>query len=400
VFNFFSNIEKFAFYDELREILENDGIDIESALKDRKYDKILDGLISENGMDYGNLPKGLLKFHSYENFCRTALGEHMVEGANYCTGNNKQVHLHFTVSPEHMNRFKKLVGDVKTYYENKYNVNFKVDFSIQKPATDTIAVDMDNNPFRNADNSILFRPGGHGALIENLNDIDADIVFIKNIDNVVPDSIKDETYRYKMAIGGLLIDIQEKIFQHLNKLQQKDHDINLTVDFYTNELGLSVPDGFNDLSKDEQIDFLFTHLNRPIRVCGMVKNEGEPGGGPFRVKNADDEVSLQIVESSQIDMKNEEQTKIVNNATHFNPVDLVCGIKNFHGESFDLNKYVDPATGFIAIKSKDGKQLKAQELPGLWNGAMADWITLFVEVPIVTFNPVKTINDLLRETHQ
>jgi hypothetical protein len=313
------------------------------------------------------------------------------------------VPIHFTVSQEHMEKFNSLIALVRPYYENMFDIRYDIQFSVQKPSTDTIAVDMDNSPFREADGSLVFRPGGHGALIENLNDMEADIVFIKNIDNIVPDRLKSETYKYKKVLGGLLIKLQEKIFDYLKKMEQKpvpDPLITEISQFCVDSLAMKLPERFGKMEQKQQYQILQAFLNRPIRICGMVRNEGEPGGGPFFVENIHGEVSLQIVESSQINMKDAGQVSILKSATHFNPVDLVCGIKDYKGKKFDLHKYIDQDTGFISVKSKDGRQLKALELPGLWNGAMADWLTLFVEVPLATFNPVKIVNDLLREQHQ
>ena len=364
---------------------------------------VIDHLVNKSGLDYGSLPKGLLKFHKYNNVSRCALEEHLVEAGHYAKSKDKIAKVHFTVSPEHMERFTGEVEKVRSQYEKELNVKFDISYSIQKPSTDTIAVDMDNKPFREADNTILFRPGGHGALIENLNEIEGDIVFIKNIDNVVPDRLKPETILYKKAIGGLLLKLQSQIFAYLNKMEKSSlvtSEIGNISNFARKKLNITFSETFSDLSEKKKQDYLFAQLNRPIRICGMVKNEGEPGGGPFWVKNTKGEISLQIVESSQIDVNNPGQKDIMQASTHFNPVDLVCGLSNYKGEQFDLHHYIDPETGFISIKSKNGKNLKAQELPGLWNGAMADWITLFVEVPIITFNPVKTVNDLLRDQHQ
>ena len=402
VSNFISNISKFAFFNSLEETMNKEGISIETMLEDKKYSVIIDYLLNEHGLDYGSLPKGLLEFHRYYDVSRLAIEEHLVEGAFYSRSENDRALLHFTVSPEHLEKFKKQLKQVQSIYEKKFGISYDVNFSTQKESTDTIAVGMENNPFREKDNSLLFRPGGHGALIENLNDLDADVIFIKNIDNIVPDRLKEPTILYKKAIGGLLLKLQETAFKFLNELDAKiDPDfINQITEFAQKDLNINIPADFNSKSIEEKKTFLFNHLNRPIRICGMVKNEGEPGGGPFWVKNTKGETSLQIVESSQVDSENPDQLNIMKSATHFNPVDLVCGIKNYKNEKFDLHKYVDPETGFISIKSKDGKNLKAQELPGLWNGAMANWITVFVEVPIITFNPVKTVNDLLREQHQ
>ncbi len=394
-YNFIKNIEKFAFYDDLTNICDKH-TDFKTEHK-----KVFACLLTEKGLNYGNLPKGLLKFHRYENESRTPVQEHLTEGALYAKS-GKNACIHFTVSPEHLSLFKKHIEQTKAEYEKRFDVKFEINYSIQKPSTDTVAVDLQNRPFRNSDGSILFRPGGHGALIENLNEIDADIIFVKNIDNVVPDKLKEDTVTYKKVLAGLLIKTRKKIFTHIEKLQKTpdNNTIKEAKEFLKNELFITPDKAFESKNNSEKADYLTNKLNRPFRVCGMVKNEGEPGGGPFFVQKESGSVSLQIVESAQIDMQNPEKAEIVKNATHFNPVDLVLGIKDYKGNKFDLRKFVDPETGFISQKSKDGKELKALELPGLWNGAMANWNTLFTEVPILTFNPVKTVNDLLRKTHQ
>jgi hypothetical protein len=400
---FFRNLNKFAFYDDLKRIMSRTGVSIDDCFKRQDYSTILDYVMTEKGLNYGNLPKGLIKFHHYGTFSRTATGEHLVEGAHYCANRSKHVKVHLTVSPEHLSNFRDLIAYVQPYFESMFGVSYEISFSEQKPSTDTLAVDLNNEPFREKDGSLVFRPGGHGALIENLNDLNFDIVFIKNIDNVVPDRLKSETYRYKKLLGGLLIQLQGKSFNLLRTLDKKppsEGDIIEASQFCEQQIAISFPSDFNRWEESRKVKFLQNILNRPIRICGMVKNEGEPGGGPFWVKNRQGEISLQIVESSQIDLKNTDQKKILGSSTHFNPVDLVCSLKNYKGEKFDLHQFIDHNTGFISIKSKDGKQLKALELPGLWNGAMANWITVFVEVPIITFNPVKTVNDLLREQHQ
>lgn len=400
---FFSHLGQFAFYDDLKKLMNRSGINLEECIKKQEFDTILEFILNPVGLNYGNLPKGVLKFHHYGSFARTATGEHLVEGSQYCANRAKSVAVHFTVSPEHLSSFRDLIAYVQPYYESMFGVTYDVSFSVQKPSTDTIAVDMNNNPFREKDGSLHFRPGGHGALIENLNDLDCDIVFIKNIDNVVPDRLKAETYRYKKILGGLLLQLQVKTFSLLKALNKKpptEEDIAEAVLFCEKQINTSFPPDFEHWIESKKVKFLQDILNRPIRVCGMVQNEGEPGGGPFWVKNKQGEISLQIVESSQVDANNPEQKKILNASTHFNPVDLVCSLKNYKGEKFDLHDFIDPHAGFISVKSKDGRQLKALELPGLWNGAMANWITVFVEVPIVTFNPVKAVNDLLREQHQ
>ena len=328
--------------------------------------------------------------------------EHLAEGALYAGNAARDVNVHFTVSHDHLALFQDLVEQVREEYEREYNVRYHISFSEQKPSTDTIAADMDNKPFRDSDGSLLFRPGGHGALIENLNDIDADVIFVKNIDNVVPDRLKDETVRYKKIIGGVLISLKKQIDAYMAQLKSGNYtaaDLQSMVAFLEKSL-YNRNDAVVTLDEAQLVAYLLKKFDRPVRVCGMVKNVGEPGGGPFLAYNQDGTVSLQILESSQIDMNNAEAKAFFEKGTHFNPVDLVCAVRNDKGEKYNLPEYVDKNTGFISYKSKSGKELKALELPGLWNGAMSDWNTLFVEVPIATFNPVKTVNDLLREQHQ
>lgn len=394
---FFAKLKDFAFYEDLKTSLAADGYEIESA--DEKT--IASYFLTAKGLGYGELPKGLLKFHNYTERSRTPLEEHLVEGAKYANaGSNVQIH--FTVSPEHRDKFEKLVVEAIPSYQTQYGVRYIVSFSEQKSSTDTIAVNLDNTPFREKDDSLLFRPAGHGALLENLGQLDADIIFIKNIDNVVPDRIKGETITYKKALAGIVLRYQKRIFAYLDKLAgNADAALLAELDgFFREELCVIPPAGFESWSDEKKKEYFVGKLDRPLRACGMVKNQGEPGGGPFWAENADGSSSLQIVESAQVDVDNADQNSIFKNSTHFNPVDLVCAVKNKKGELYDLKKFRDPLTGFITGKSKDGKDLKAQELPGLWNGSMADWNTLFVEVPLITFNPVKTVNDLLREQHQ
>jgi len=396
---FFDQLSKFAFYKKLIAALDEKL----SENNQLRYCEIIDYVLSDKGLNYGFLPKGLLDFHSYLEGPRTPVEEHMIEGALYGSDSQGNVKLHFTVSPEHLSLFTEKIAQAAPQLEIKFGVSYDISFSEQKPFTDTIAVDPENNPFRLSDGRLFFRPAGHGALLDNLNEIDADILFVKNIDNVVPDRLKEETVRYKMALALLLSEYQERIFGYLNLLESKtvsDQQLAEIIEFTEKDLCIEPIDKHYNADKSTLIHYLYRKLNRPIRICGMVKNEGEPGGGPFWAQNDDGTVSLQVVESSQIDHNDPGQKAISNQATHFNPVDLVCGVRNYQGEKFDLLKYRDPETGFISSKSKDGKTLKAQELPGLWNGAMADWITLFVEVPIITFNPVKTVNDLLRGEHQ
>lgn len=399
---FVENIDKFAFYDDLDRSMKQSGSGIKKAIDQKDYHSIISHLLEDKGLGYGNLPKGLLKFHHYEDHDRTPTYEHFIEGVMYGQGKNNTVRLHFTVSPEHEDRFHEEINTIQPKLEKEFGVQFNVSFSQQKKATDTIAVNPDNTPFEEEDGSILFRPAGHGALLENLNEIDGDLIFIKNIDNVVPDRLKETTKEYKMALGGLLLDIQEKIFHGLDALERKigQDSVDFAQQVITDLLQGKLPEGYNEMSTEEKGKYLQSKLNRPLRICGMVKNTGEPGGGPFWVKEDDGSVSLQIAETAQIDLDNQSQKDILQSSTHFNPVDLLCATKDYKGQKFDLLKFRDLKTGFITGKSKNGKELKAMELPGLWNGAMADWNTLFVEVPLITFNPVKTVNDLLRDEHQ
>lgn len=398
---FFAEIRRFAFFDRLNETcLRNEGKDIDALMQEGAFKAVVANLLQPQGMNYGQLPKGLLLFHKYEDGARTPAEEHLAEAALYASAKGKS-HVHFTVSPDHLKLFQELIAEKAPAYAEQYGTSYQVDFSIQKPSTDTVAATKDNKPFR-VNGEILFRPGGHGALIENLNDLDSDIVFIKNIDNVVPDRLKADTVKYKEVIAGLLVSLQAQAFAYLRKLDTGVYthaDLEEIIRFLQQKLCCRKED-LKDLEDAELVIYLRKKLNRPMRVCGVVKNEGEPGGGPFLAYNADGTVSLQILESSQIDKQNPDYVKMFENGTHFNPVDLVCAIRNYQGEAFDLTRYVDHNTGFISEKSKSGKELKALELPGLWNGAMSDWNTVFVEVPLTTFNPVKTVNDLLREQHQ
>jgi hypothetical protein len=402
VYEFFKYIHKFAFFEDLNKLLKQTGTSIESEVNNHRYQNILKYLLTPDGLNYGNLPKGLLKFHNYF-AARTPVEEHLVEGARYGISKGK-VNIHFTVSPEHRKGFEQLINEVKEIYEKRFNIVYKLTFSEQKPSTDTIAVDLNNQPFRNDDQSVLFRPGGHGALIENLNDLQSQIIFIKNIDNVVPENYLETTITYKKVLAGVLLYYQDKIFDYLRQLHSETGVSDALIEeigkFLHKELCIIPAEKFSPKSKVQRIEYLIEKLDRPLRVCGMVENVGEPGGGPFWATNQDGTVSLQVVESSQIDPDSPEKEEIVHGATHFNPVDLVCSVVDFKGGKFDLLKFIDANTGFISQKSKDGRELKALELPGLWNGAMSNWNTIFVEVPIETFNPVKIVNDLLRKEHQ
>lgn len=398
---YFDRIEDFAFYSALNNVcIANEGKDIKTLIADGAYKAVVANMLQEKGLNYGQLPKGLLQFHSYKNGARTPIEEHLVEAASYASSQGK-AEVHFTVSSEHKDLFKNLVNEVLPAYSSTYNTEYTVTFSEQKPSTDTVAATMENTPFR-VDGKLLFRPGGHGALIENLNDLSADIVFIKNIDNVVPDALKPSTVTYKKVLAGVLVNLQKKAYEYLETLDNGTYchaDLEEMIRFVQQQLCCR-NENIKFLEDSELVIYLRKKLNRPMRVCGVVKNVGEPGGGPFLAYNSDGTISLQILESSQIDKNNPEYVKMFNEGTHFNPVDLVCALKDYKGNKFNLLNFVDKNTGFISYKSKSGKELKALELPGLWNGAMSDWNTIFVEVPLDTFNPVKTVNDLLREQHQ
>lgn len=374
--HYFNNIEKFAFYDALDDIcLKNEKKGIKELISENNYKAVVSNMLESKGLNYGQLPKGMLIFHKYDDGARTPMEEHLVEGALYAASNG-EANVHFTVSNEHMEFFEKKVSQQSDKYAKKYNINYNITFSEQKSSTDTIAANADNTPFRTTDGRLLFRPGGHGALIENLNDIDADVIFIKNIDNVVPDRLKADTIEYKQVIAGILVSLQKKVFEHLNTLDSGKYNhekLEEIIRFVQQELCCRKSD-IKHLEDTELVIYLKEKLNRPIRVCGVVKNVGEPGGGPFLTYNQDGTVSLQILESSQIDKNNQEYMKMFTTGTHFNPVDLVCAVKDYKGKSFNLPDFVDKATGFISSKSKDGKELKALELPGLWNGAMLSLI--------------------------
>jgi hypothetical protein len=400
---FFEGIKKFAFYDELDAIcLANEGFDMPALITKGQYKVVVANLLEQKGMDYGALPKGLLLFHNYPEGPRTAMEEHLAEGAMYAKNAEGRVTVHFTVSPEHLPLFRKLVEEKVPEYEKIFDVKYDLSFSTQQSNTDTIAVDMANAPFRDIKDKLVFRPGGHGALIQNLNRLDADIVFIKNVDNVVPDHFKDITVRFKKVIAGVLVSLQNQIFEYVRLIESGDYtheQVEEMIHFLQDKLCIKNPE-IKYLEDVELVLYIKRKLMRPLRVCGMVKNVGEPGGGPFLVVNSDGTVSPQILESSQINMEDTDAKKAFEQGSHFNPVDLVCALKDVHGNNYNLPDFVDKNTGFISRKSKDGRELKALELPGLWNGAMSDWNTVFVEVPIETFNPVKTVNDLLRLQHQ
>lgn len=398
---FIEQAHRFAFFPLLAALV------VDADIKDLKSRKqhapaIISSLLGSDGLNYGFLPKGLVHFHMYGDLIRTSMEEHLVEGAYYVKDSADKVRIHFTVSPQHEEYFKRQLAAAIPEIKRTYGILPEVGFSFQKPHTDTLAAGPDNNPFRDDEGKLLFRPGGHGALIENLNEQETEIVFVKNIDNVVPKHLLESTVKYKKALGGLLVKLRESIFGYLTRLETSS-DCSLIgeiTNFLHKELYVNLPDPFKALNTSQQTEYLRSYLNRPIRVCGMVKNVGEPGGGPFWIIEKNGQQSLQILESSQFDMSNPAQKAVFSAATHFNPVDLACSLYDYKGRKFDLKKYTDPETGFISEKSYNGRPIKALELPGLWNGAMASWITLFVEVPLSTFNPVKVVNDLLRYQHQ
>jgi hypothetical protein len=400
---FIDSIDRFAFFDALKEIMGNVSLDIHALIEGGRFKEIFEYLLTPRGLNYANLPKGMLTFHRYPDESRTAFEEHLVEAAEYVRNARGICRLHLTVSPEHREGFEMLLKKVRPLYEAKYHVQLQVVFSIQRESTNTIAVDLENRPFRLADGSLHFRPGGHGAIIDNLNDLKGNLIFIKNIDNVVPDRLKGATFTWKKALAGYLLKIQKRIFSYMEKLAEGIHEEQFfreALDFARTELFIQIPEGLRSGSTRAKREFLLSRLNRPLRVCGQVRSRGEPGGGPFWVEGQDGTLSMQIVERAQVNPNSAEQQNIWGSATHFNPVDIVCGVRDYRGNPFDLRQYVDRNAIVITEKSKDGHQLRALELPGLWNGAMANWNTIFVEVPLITFNPVKTINDLLRNEHQ
>ncbi|MNQ01625.1 Trifunctional NAD biosynthesis/regulator protein NadR [compost metagenome] len=398
---FIIGLEKFPFFEAVDTKLRELFPDFESLPRDYKNYYFIRLLLGNDYFDFANKPKAVLPFHKYENHIATALEEHLFESAYYASS-NKHSHLHFTISEAHQNQFENILDDIKGSIEKQSGTTINVSYSFQNKKTDSIAVNPDNTPFRNEKRELVFRPGGHGALIENLNDLDADIIFIKNIDNVIQNNV-EKTALYKKGLAGVLIELQQQIFTYLQDIEThktEQGNIDEIILFLKEKLNTRISDDFHAFSFENKISKLKEALNRPIRVCGMVKNEGEPGGGPFWVRDEKGSLSLQIVESSQVDLTNTHQRKILDTATHFNPVDLVCGIKNYKNQKFDLTQFVDHNSGFIVDKTILDKKIKAYELPGLWNGAMAKWLTVFVQVPLLTFNPVKTVNDLLKPAHQ
>jgi len=401
--SFAASLSRYAFYGDLGAALTAAGQDLGDLVARGRGRELLDFILNDKGLRYAWKPKALLQFHQYEDGARTALEEHLVEAALYAKDGNGLCRIHFTVSEEHLKPVKELLDRVTGLYEKRFGVRFEIGLSIQSESTDTVAVDLENRPFRDRDGRLLFRPGGHGALLYNLDGIDGDIVFIKNIDNIVPDRLKDTTVLHKKILGGCLVGLQRELFGHLKALSERaagESEIGASARFAADRLNCAMPPGFEGRTLEERRQILIGKLDRPLRVCGMVKNEGEPGGGPFWVVGKDGGISLQIVEEVQVDKGKGNQAALWASSTHFNPVDLVCGIRDFRGRKFDLERFVDHEQVFISTKSHEGCDIKALELPGLWNGSMAHWHTGFVEVPVETFNPVKTVEDLLRPAHQ
>ena len=399
---FVSNLEKFPFYNEVISKMKQINSDFDSLSENEKQLQFVKTMLDEKGLNYSFLPKGLLPFHKYNDVAITAFQEHLFESTLYASSNGK-ANLHFTVSGNHHSYFTEEFNRIKQNLEKETSTSFNVSYSYQKEATETVALTKENTIFRNNDDSILFRPAGHGALLENLNDLNNDLIFIKNIDNIVVSDQNIEVSNYKKLLAGVLLEAQQNVFSYLHKLDEAnltETDFKLMVLFLRYRLNVPINSNFENYTSEEKITYLKTKLNRPIRVCGMVKNEGEPGGGPFWVKDKNGKISLQIVEFAQIDFSRRSQQELVYKATHFNPTDLVCGVKDYKGKKFDLMQFFDPEAAFITMKTQNGIDIKALELPGLWNGSMAYWNSIFVEVPLETFNPVKTLNDLLKPAHQ
>ena len=397
---FIFGLPKFAFYDDLKNVLLGQGQQLDRLIAGNNYHPVIDALL--NSLNYAKLPKGLIQFHRYTDTTRTPIEEHMEEAANYTRDDEGRACVHFTVSPVHQRAVQQHIEEARRKL-GRPAVTWIIGCSIQKPSTDTIAVAMDNSPFRDSHGNLLFRPAGHGALLSNLRELHGDVVFIKNIDNVLPDHLKETSSKCKEMLGGLLVSLQDTVFSFLAQLESdtvSSASLKRITEWARHSLALTLPDEWSTRTNAQQTQWLFKWLNRPLRVCGMVPNVNHPGGGPFWVEQDDGTISLQIVESSQVDPDSPTQQDIFASSTHFNPVDMVCGIRDYQGKPFNLDQFVDPDAGFIAQKSYEGRELKALELPGLWNGGMAKWHSVFVEVPRETFNPVKTLLDLLLPEHQ
>ncbi len=396
---FFADLGKMPF----SPLLQKDKA-VREYLRQKNVKRVLDFILLSDGLNYGWLPKAVIPFHKYpKGEIRTALEEHLFEAASYIANNKGICRLHFTISAEHTKKVKEKIKDVKKKYERLCNVKFSIQSSIQSPDTDILAVDEHDQPFRNVHGRLVFRPGGHGALLKNLNSLDADFIFVKNIDNIVPAHLLRKIMPYKKMLGGLALQIQQSIFAILRDLEKSgltSEKIHSIVDYCRLTMNYAFPKNFVQQSLAQQKRLLVSLLNRPLRICGVVRNIGEPGGGPFWVEEKDKTQTLQIVEIGHIDQQKSEQVIIWSQALYFNPVDMVCCIKNYQGKKFDLKKFVNHDAYLISSKTEKGRKLKAQEMPGLWNGGMAYWNTFFVELPLMVFNPVKTVYDLLRPEHR
>jgi hypothetical protein len=399
---FMESLREFAFFEPLAEVMDRAGISLPDQLNSGDYTVILDFLIEAQGLNYASLPKGLIPFHRYSDHYRTALEEHLVEAIHTLRDDKQCCRVHFTVAPENEKEVENHGREAAARYTERFGVQYELSFSLQSPATNTLAVDYKNRPFRRPDGSLLFRPGGHGALLQNLNRCQGDIVFIKNIDNVVNDDRRDLVIHHQRILAGMLVELQDAIFSYLRGLRAGsigDQGIQEVLEFVTRHLGASLSEDFMSCSQEEKVSRLFRLLHRPLRVCGMVKHRGEPGGGPFWVEDTAGRLSLQIVENAEIDQDSSEQVVIFGASTHFSPVQIVCGLRDYMGQPFDLAQFADSEAVFVTRKTEYARELKALEFPGLWNGGMAYWNTVLVEIPEETFNPVKTINDLLRPGH-
>jgi hypothetical protein len=396
---FLVGMEKLPFFKKIDAYLRKNNDHFDALSKDQKNLLFIKTMLYQEPFAYKNKPKALIPFHAYKNRLATPFEAHLEEAVSYAT-NNHQAHLHFTISEEHSKGFKTLAAKRIPEVSKRTGVNFKIDYSFQKSKTDTLTVDLQNNPFRDTQGALFFRPGGHGALIENLNDITEELIFIKNIDNIVVQSMQEKVSFYKKMLAGYTLSVQEQIFDWLGKLDENEIDEEALQTFLKKVLYVKLPEGFDAFAVKNRMLLYRNKLNRPLRICGMVRNEGEPGGGPFWVQSKSGDVSLQIVESAQVNLNDSHQEKILKSATHFNPVDLVCAVYDYRGRKFDLRDFVDSDAVFISQKSHNGFPVRALELPGLWNGGMANWNTVFVEVPLITFNPVKTVNDLFKPAHQ
>ena len=399
---FLSHLSDFAFYEDLSRVLTKQGSRLNDLHAQGTIQPIMEALLHPTGLNYANCPKGILPFHRYADHTRTPIEEHLIEAAAYAKDTNKQARVHFTVAPEHHMAVHEHIESARQRFTHEA-CDWIVTSSLQHASSETLAVEMDNQPFRDRDGHLLFHPAGHGALLANLHDLQGDLVFIKNIDNVVQDHLKDDMYLYKRALGGYLITIQDTLFGYLRQLEAGTataQQLDEMMQWVHAALSVTKPPQWKNWDLPQRASYLRQAGNRPVRVCGMVKKTGDPGGGPFWVQHDDDTTSLQIVEFSQVDTRSSVQQHIFGSSTHFNPVDIVCGMRDYQGCPFDLSQFVDPHTGFLSQKSYEGHALKIFELPGLWNGAMAKWHTIFVEVPRSTFHPVKTVLDLLLPAHQ